>query len=409
MGECVEAIIVIGAGQAGCSLAFKLREFGYAGRIILVGEEPEIPYQRPPLSKKYLSCEVEEERLFFVKSKEIFERDSIEVILGQKVISVDRDRKKVTLDCGEELNFSLLAFATGSSPRRLPSSLGGELSNVFTLRTLSDARKLREEFKPDRNLLVVGGGYIGLETAAVAQKLGMNVVLIEQASSILQRVAAKETASYFRSLHQEKGVCIYEEEGLVDIVEADNRAVRAQLTSGKVLPVDVIVSGIGIMPETTLAEATGLEVDNGIVVNKFGRTSDSNIYAAGECTTFPYLGNMVRLESVQNAIEQAETVALAMLGDEKEYLPVPWFWSDQYTSKLQIAGLNLGYKQVVCRPGTREGMSVWYFDGSRFLAVDAINDPKAFMLGKKWLRERKNPDVKDLSDHTLDLKSVSFT
>ena len=398
--------VIIGAGQAGVSLAFKLREYGYIGKIILVGEEGRLPYQRPPLSKKFLSSEVEEERLYIVKSKEVFEKKSIETILDKKVISVDRIRKKAILSDGAELYYDTLAFTTGAEPLRLPPSLGGKLSNVFTFRTIFDAKKMRNEFRSGRKLLVVGGGYIGLETAAVAKNMGMNVSLIEKGSSILQRVASKETACYFRELHRTHGVQIFENEGLDQVKEKNSRAVRVKLTSGKELSVDVIVSGIGIIPETSLAESSGLTVNNGIVVDEIGRTSDHFVFAAGDCTSFPYFGNMIRLESVQNAIEQAEAVALSILGKGKKYCPVPWFWSDQYGTKLQIAGLNRGYTNTVCRRGARGGLSIWYFYGRQFIAVDAINDPRAFMMGKKWLKERKTPDVSDLENYMLELSSV---
>jgi 3-phenylpropionate/trans-cinnamate dioxygenase ferredoxin reductase subunit len=290
---------------------------------------------------------------------------------------------------------------------RLPVELGANAVNVHTLRSLSDARKLRDAFTLGGHLLVVGGGYIGLETAAVARRLGMRVTLIEQAERILQRVAAGETADYFRALHRAEGVEIFEGVGLESVDQVDGRVVRARLSNGETLPVDVIVAGIGVVPHTDLAAAAGLAIDNGIAVDSAGRTRDPAIFAAGDCASFPYAGRRIRLESVQNAIDQAEVVAEAMMNFPAEYRPTPWFWSDQYATKLQIAGLNHGFTRVVRRPGTRDGISVWYFAGEEFLAVDAINDPKAFMTARQWLAAGRKPRFADLADPSRELGAIA--
>lgn len=402
----INNIVVIGAGQSGTSLAFKLRHLGYEGKITIIGSEPVLPYQRPPLSKKYLVGAVSKEDLF-LKPEDLFRKNNIEMVLGKTVDYIDRKEKHVALCDGLKLPFDYLALTTGSSPVTLPESVGGGLANVFCFRTLGDADKLSQELMPDRNLLVIGGGYIGLEAAAIARSLGMNVYVVELSERILKRVASKETSDYFRNLHLNNGVQILENCGLKKLEEEDGRAVRAVLTNGETLTISAAVVGIGVRPVTDLAEKAGIAVENGIIVNEFGRTSDPNIFAAGDCTSFPYLQRSIRLESVQNAIEQAENAAENMLGKATPYRPIPWFWSDQYSAKLKIAGLNQGYDKVICRPGNREGgLSVWYFRDNSFLAVDAINDAKAFMLGKKWLQSGHLPKPEEIADFSSDLSSL---
>ncbi|MCQ4314306.1 FAD-dependent oxidoreductase [Pseudomonas stutzeri] len=398
-------IIIVGTGQSGVSLAFKLRMLGCQEEITLIGEEPDLPYHRPPLSKKYVTNLAEADGLY-LKPKQLYESERIELRLGCRITTLDRTAKSVTLDDGTTLRYDWLALATGANARRLPASIGGDARNVYTLRTLADARALRDEFGKGRQLLVVGGGYIGLETAAVARSLGMHVTLIEQADRILNRVASVETASYFNALHLQNGVVIREGVGLDGLEQHEGRAVRARLSDGSEMDVDVVVAGIGVNPATELAERAGLVVVNGIVVDSCGRTSDPSIYASGDCAFFPYRGVHMRLESIQNAVDMADVVARSMLGEEPHYLPIPWFWSDQYATKLQIAGLHLGYNRVAVREAPRSGLSVWYFDDDRFLAVDAINDPKAFMTAKRWLTAGFNPSFDALADPSVELSAI---
>lgn len=381
--------IVIGAGQAGQSLVTKLRSEGYDGAITLIGAEPEPPYQRPPLSKKYLLGEMEVERLFL--RPEAFYADSdITLRLGAPVEAIDPAARQVRLG-DEVLTYDELALTTGAVPRRLPAAIGGDLEGVYTVRTIADVDAMAPEFLPGRRLLIVGGGYIGLEAAAVAARKGLEVTLIEMAPRILQRVACPETAAFLRDVHTSEGVTIREDTGLTEL-RGDERVASALLSDGSELPVDFVIAGVGVEPDTALAEAASLTLDNGIAVDAQGRTSDPHIWAAGDCASFPYRGERIRLESVGNAIDQAEIVAQNMLGAGLAYEAKPWFWSDQYDLKLQIAGLNTGYDHIITRPGEAEGaISFWYYAGGTLLAADAINDPRAYMVAKRLIEAGKSP------------------
>jgi len=397
-------IIVIGAGQAGSSLTAKLRNLGFEGQITLIGEEPALPYQRPPLSKAYLLGDMELERLY-LRPENFYTDNEITLRLGTHVDAIDRAARTVTAD-GETLSYDMLAFTTGSVPRRLPASIGGALKGVHVVRTLADVDAMEPEFKDGARVLIVGGGYIGLEAAAVAAKKGLKVTLVEMADRILQRVAAPETSDYFRKLHNDHGVNIIEGVGL-DKLTGDTRVTGAQLADGTVLGLDFVIVGVGIAPNAELAESAGLVIENGIKTDAEGRTSDPHIWAAGDCASFPYRGARIRLESVPNAIDQAECVAENMLGAAKDYVAKPWFWSDQYDVKLQIAGLNVGYDHVVIRAGEKPGStSFWYYDGDTLLAVDAMNDPRAYMTGKRLIEAGKSPDPAAVADPDVALKSL---
>ena len=395
-------IVVIGAGQAGSSLVAKLRGLGYAGAVTLIGDEPVPPYQRPPLSKKYLLGEMDLERLF-LRTEAFYAEHDITLKLGAPVTAIDREAKTVTVG-GEVIGYEQLALTTGSDPRMLPAAIGGRLAGVYGVRRLSDIDAMAHEFAPGKRLLVVGGGYIGLEAAAVAALKGLNVTLIEAAPRILGRVAAPETADFMRALHQSHGVEIREGLGLVRLT-GDTRVNGADLADGSHIPVDFAIVGIGITPGQDLAEAAGLTIENGIRTDEHGRTSDPSIWAAGDCASFVYRGARIRLESVQNAIDQAEAVAANMLGAGKTYVPMPWFWSDQYDLKLQIAGLNTGYDRVVVREAGA-ARSHWYYRGETFLAVDAMNDPRGYMVGKRLLEAGKSPDPAAVADPATELKTL---
>ncbi|MCL5777906.1 FAD-dependent oxidoreductase [Limibaculum sp. FT325] len=399
-------VVVIGAGQAGHSLAAKLRDLGHSGPITLIGDEAEIPYQRPPLSKKYLLGEMTVERLH-LKPRRFYAERNITLVTGERVEAIDRASREV-VTAGRRLGYDVVALTTGAVPRRLPAAIGGDLAGVYTVRTLADVDAMRPEFAEGRRVLIVGGGYIGLEAAAVAAQKGLAVTLIEAAPRILGRVAAPETAEFFRRLHRSNGVDMREGTGLERLEGEDGRVARAVLAGGESLAVDFVVVGVGVDPATALAERTGLRIENGIAADQMCRTSDPAIFAAGDCASFPWRGGRVRLESVQNAIDMAEHAANAIHGATAPYRPVPWFWSDQYAARLQIAGLNLGYTRTVRRPGTRAGAeSVWYFEGDRFLAVDAMNDPKAYMQGKRWLEMGHSPSPAAIADSALDLKTLA--
>lgn len=397
----MERIVVVGAGQAGASLVAKLRAEGFDGAITLIGAEPVPPYQRPPLSKAYLLGEMALDRLF-LRPAQFYADQRIDLRLGQAVRAIDRNAQVVHLGT-ETLPYDALALTTGSVPRRLPAAIGGALPGVHLVRDLADVDAMGPEFRAGARLVIVGGGYIGLEAAAVAAKRGLDVTVLEMAPRILARVAAAETSDAIRALHQSHGVKILEATGLERILGGE-RVSAVRLSDGTELPADFVIAGIGILPAIALAEAAGLTLDNGIAVDAQGRTSDPAIWAAGDCASFPWRGGRLRLESVQNAIDQAELVARNILGAGADYAPVPWFWSDQYDLKLQIAGLNTGYDQVILREGPAR--SHWYFRAGAFLAVDALGDPRAFMVGKRLLEMGLSPAPQALADPATDLKTL---
>jgi len=395
-------IVIVGAGQAAASLAAKLRGLGYDGAVTVIGDEPVEPYQRPPLSKGYLLGEMPLERLV-LRAPSFWQEQNVTMKLGGAVTAIDRDAKTVRIG-DEVLGYDQLALATGAIPRRLPAAIGGDLQGVYTVRTLADVDAMADEFEPGRRLLVVGGGYIGLEAAAVARKLGLEVTLVEMAPRILARVAAAETAAEVAALHARHGVTIRTETGLARLT-GEGRVSGADLSDGTRLDVDFVIVGVGIVPDTRLAEAAGLDLDNGIAVDAQGRTSDPAIWAAGDCASFPHGAARLRLESVGNAIDMGELVAANMLGAERPYVPRPWFWSDQYDMKLQIAGLNTGYDRIVRREAA-DGISVWYYAGERLLAVDAIDDARAYMIGKRLIEAGKSPDPAVIADPATELKAL---
>ncbi|MEQ8902616.1 MAG: FAD-dependent oxidoreductase [Roseovarius sp.] len=395
-------VVVVGAGQAGASLVAKLRSEGYDGSVTLIGEEPVPPYQRPPLSKKYLLGDMALERLY-LRPESYYAEAGIDLRTSLRVTGIDRAAQEVVM--GEErLGYAHLVLATGSLPRCLPAAIGGDLGGVHVVRTLADVDAMAPGFRPGARVLIVGGGYIGLEAAAVAASRGMQVVLVEMAERILQRVAAKETSDYFRALHTRHGVDIREGVGL-DRLLGDGHVSGARLSDGTELDVDMVIVGVGILPDTRLAEAAGLETDNGIAVDAQGRTSDPAIWAVGDCASFPHQGGRLRLESVPNAIDMGECVAGNILGCAQDYVPQPWFWSDQYDVKLQIAGLSSGYDRIVTRDGGA-AMSFWYYRGDQLLAVDAMNDPRAYMVGKRLIDAGKSADPVLVADAGADLKPL---
>ncbi|PIE15051.1 MAG: pyridine nucleotide-disulfide oxidoreductase [Rhodobacterales bacterium] len=397
-------IIAIGAGQAGASLTAKLRSLGYEGRITLIGQESVPPYQRPPLSKAYLLGDMERSRLF-LRPEQFYESQQIELRLNSTVTAIDPAAKTVWLG-DEALPYDKLALTTGSTPHHLPAHIGGDLQGVYVVRSLADIDSMKGEFQAGRNVLIVGGGYIGLEAAAVAAKQGLNVTLVEMADRILQRVAAPQTSDYFRDLHRRHGVNIFEGVGLEQL-SGDERVRSARLSNGQDIAVDFVITGIGIAPATALAQAAGLAIEDGIKTDAQGQTSDAHIWAAGDCASFPHQGKRIRLESVPNAIDQAELVAENMLGAGKDYVAKPWFWSDQYDVKLQIAGLNTDYDRVVVRPGdAANARSHWYYAGDQLLAVDSMNDPRAYMIGKRLIEAGISPAPEAIAAPDTDLKSL---
>lgn len=416
----MQNIIIIGAGQAGFSTAAKLRKENFGGQIKIIGDENEPPYQRPPLSKNFLLGKLAKERLFLRKPN-FYTDNNIELIKDTTVTAIDRSAATVSTTTGDH-SYDALVLATGSKPRQLPGALGGDLANVVTIRGIEDIAALKMLLGKAAHLLIVGGGYIGLEAAAVARQLGLEVIMVEAAPRILGRVACEETANLIRALHQQHGVKIHEGAQLKSLqakagtFERESRLL-VEIENADSFTVDVAIVGIGATATADLARECGLEIDattGGITTDAFGKTSDESIWCAGDCSAFSLAGEMTRLESVQNAIDQAENVALNILGNSLLYQPVPWFWSDQFDFKLQIAGFNRGYDHVVVRPGAKQSAcSHWYFAGSdteqKLLAVDAINDAAAYMTGRRLLEAGKNLNADDysrLGDPEFDLKSL---
>ena len=403
--QSVSHFVVIGAGQAGCSLVAKLRAEGFAGQITLVGSEPVPPYQRPPLSKAYLLGEMTQERLY-LRPAEFYADHDIALRLSVHALTIDTVGRTVALSDGSSLTYDALALTTGSTPRRLPAAVGGDLAGVYTVRSLADADAMEPEFQAGRNLLVIGGGYIGLEAAAVAAKKRLHVTVIEMAPRILQRVAAPQTSDFIRALHQAHGVVVRESLGL-DRLLGDGHVTGALLSDGTEIPVDFAIVGVGITPNTELAASAGLTLDNGIATDAQGRTSDPQIWAAGDCASLMFKGQRIRIESVGNAIDQAEVVALNMMGQDVVYHPAPWFWSDQYDCKLQIGGLNIGYDAVHVKPGaTPDVQSHWYYQGETLIAVDAMNDARNYMIGKRLIEAGKSPSPAVICDPATDMKAL---
>ncbi len=402
-----DRIIVAGGGQAASSLMVKLRSLGYQGAIALIGDEPHLPYQRPPLSKKYLAGEMPRDRLL-LRQAAWYEKNAIDLHLETGITAIDRQAQEVELTSGRVLPYDRLVLATGARPRRLPSDVGGDLPGVYLMRDLADADALREVMTAGQRLLVIGGGYIGLEAAAEAAKKGLDVTVVEMAGRILQRVACEPTSDYFRALHQGHGVDIREGLGLDRLDAGKLSAIEASFSDGTSAPYDLVIVGIGIQPNSELAAKAGLAIELGaIAVDPFGRTSDPSIFAAGDCTAFLWKDRFVRLESVQNATDQAQNVAVNILGPEQPYHPEPWFWSDQYDVKLQIAGLNLGYDEVIGREGSKAASrAFFYYQGDICLAVDAMNDPVAYNVTKRLLAAGKNLPKAAAADSGLDLKSL---
>ena len=401
----MEKVIIVGGGQAAASLAHKMRSLGFDGALTMMCEEKTPPYQRPPLSKKYLLGEMALERLY-LRPEHYYVEQNITLHLGERVNALDRQNNEIITEKGQYA-YDRLVLATGSTPRLLPAHLGGTLENVFSVRDLKDADSLAPHMKEGKRLLIIGGGYIGLEAAAVAAARGMDVTLIEMSERILQRVAAPQTSDYFRSLHQSHGVTIKEQTGLTRLLGQNGQVVGAELSDGSTLEIDLAILGIGITPATNLAQDCGLAIENGIRVDALGRSSDPNIWAAGDCCSFPYKDGYLRLESVPNAIDQAEVIAQNIMGAEIAYIPKPWFWSDQYDVKLQIAGLNTGYDKIIERKNpTLLSQSFWYYAQDTLVAVDAMNDPRAYMVAKKLIESGLTPDPALVEDASSNLKDL---
>ncbi|MEM1377331.1 MAG: FAD/NAD(P)-binding oxidoreductase [Pseudomonadota bacterium] len=404
----LQRVVIVGGSHAAVACADSLRKQGFDWPIALHSREATLPYQRPPLSKGYMSGAVTLDRLH-LRPSEWYSDHTITLHLNSEVTGIDRAAKQIITADGTRHDYDALVLATGADARRLPDDFGGSLTNVHVMRDLVDADALRDIISADMKLVVIGGGYIGLEAAAEASKAGLQVTVVESAPRILKRVACRETADAFRALHQAHDVTILEDVQVARIVDdGAQKATAVELANGTKLPCDLVIVGIGITPNTDLALAAGLDVAVGISVDEFGRTNDPSIYACGDCTILPMNKMPTRLESVQNAHDQAAVVAANIMGNETAYHPEPWFWSDQYDMKLQIAGLNRGYDAVVTRTGKREGsVSHFYFQGDQFLAVDCLNDAATYMMSRKILAAKKGLTPAMASDPDFDLRGFA--
>jgi 3-phenylpropionate/trans-cinnamate dioxygenase ferredoxin reductase subunit len=397
--------IIIGASHAGAQLCVSLRQGGWGGRITVIGDEADLPYHRPPLSKDFLSGDKVIEEIF-LRPASVYENADVTLSLGTRVTGIDRVSKSISIETGETLSYDKLVLATGARVRHLPI-LGADLGGVFYLRNTKDVRGIKDSVEEGRRAVIIGGGYIGLETAASLRKQGMEVTVLEAMPRILQRVTAPELSRFYKRVHCEEGVNIFEGV-MASELRKDNQALSVHTSCGQSFQADMVIVGIGVIPNVELADAAGLDVGNGIEVNEFCQSSDPDIYAAGDVTWHfnPLYKRHIRLESVPNATEQAKTVASHINGNPKPYSSLPWFWSDQFDLKLQIAGLSEGYDDIVIRGDIKTGRSfaAFYFKGEILLAVDAVNSPREFMFTKRALSKGLQVDKGKLANAQIDLK-----
>jgi 3-phenylpropionate/trans-cinnamate dioxygenase ferredoxin reductase subunit len=403
----IQSIVIVGAGQAAAQLVSSLRAEGFDGAIAVVGDEAHPPYQRPPLSKSFLSGTTDIERLY-IRSAEFYEAAGVDLHLGSLVAGIDRGGRSVTLGNGECLRYDRLVLATGARARRLPVP-GADLDGVFCLRTIADTLAIRARIRAGARVAIIGGGYLGLEAAAVATKLGIAPIVLEAESALMSRVVCSEVSRFFAGVHKDEGVVLRTN---ARVVAFDGRSTigRVMLADGTSVEADMAIVGIGILPNVELAAAAGLATDNGILVDEVGRTSDPAIYAAGDCANQVnhLFGRRLRLESVQNAIEQAKTVAVDLCDKPRRRAEVPWFWSDQYELKLQIAGLSQGYDDVVMRNGLHDrSFAAFYLQNGRLIAVDAVQRPSEFMLSKSLIAQRAEIPSALLADASISMKEIA--
>lgn len=400
--------VVIGASHAGVNFAFALRREGWEGKIILFDHDPMLPYHRPPLSKAYLTSEdgMEKNRL---KSAESYVQEQIELQLGKSVTAINREANNITLADGRTQTYDKLVLATGARPL-IPPIPGIEFAkNLFPMRTAEDANNIRRTFQEikKKRVVVIGGGYIGLETAASLKKLGAEVTVLEREDRVLARVTAPELSNYFQTLHAKNGVGICTKKNVSAIkARKDHNVIIC--ADGTQYAADMIILGVGIQVNKELAEKAGLEFKNGIRVDTTACTNDQDIYAIGDCTFHynPHYDRYIRLESVQNAVDQAKVAAAAISGKNPTYDTIPWFWSDQYDIKLQMVGLSAGYNDLLVRQeeDKENCFSIWYFKNEELLAVDAINNAKAYVLGTKFIKSGQKIDKSKLADPAVEFK-----
>ena len=398
-------ILTVGAGQAAIQAIDTLRRKGFSGELTLVGEEPWLPYQRPPLSKKFLSGGMEREKLL-IRPPTFYADHRVQTHLGRRAMEINRRAQSVRLDDGTIIRYDKLLLATGSTPRHLPVP-GANLGGVHLLRNIADVERIRSDLASSRKLVIIGAGYIGLEVAATAREMGLAVKLLEQTDRVLSRVTAPEVSAFYETEHRKRGVEVICGTTVNALEGSDGRVRTVVCEDGSAHEADAVLVGIGVGPRDDLAQAAGLDCLNGIVVDQHCRTSDPNIYAAGDCTSHPsiHYGRHVRLESVDNAFEQASSAALNLLGTPTPHHKVPWFWSDQYDLKMIIVGLSQGYDEAVVRgsPASRS-FSVCYLREGELIAVDTVNAPKDQMAARKLVAARVRPDRAKLTEPSHPLK-----
>ncbi|MDP3495989.1 MAG: FAD-dependent oxidoreductase [Hyphomonadaceae bacterium] len=406
MSAAAQRVVIIGAGQAGGQTAYSLRQAGFAGTITLIGDEPAPPYQRPPLSKAYFKGEMDAERLF-LKPLEYYAEHQVDLITGKAATAIDLAAKQVRLDDGETLAWDRLVIATGARPRRL-SVEGADLRNIAELRTLADVDHLKKVAMPGARLVVVGAGYIGLEAAAVGVQLGLKVTVLEAMPQVLSRVAGPEIGAFYTHIHREAGTDIRLGARL-EAFEGIGQVTGVRIQGGEIIPADLVLVGVGVLPNLELALEAGLVCGNGIVVDADMRTSDPDVFAAGDVAWRPlsHYGREGRLESVHNAIEGGKIVAAAIMGLPAPVLDVPWFWSDQFDLKLQTAGLWTGADETLVRgdPQSR-AFAVFYLKEGRVIAVDAVNSAPEYIVGKKLVASQARVAPGELVDKSISMKDI---
>ena len=403
----INRVIIIGAGQAGGETAQRLRQAGFSGDITLIGEEPNAPYQRPPLSKAYLKGEYDMDRLL-LRPASVYAEENITLLTSLRAVWIDRANKKVRVEGGRELPYDALVLATGARPRKLPL-VGADLDGVHLFRTAADADALRPRMVSGAKLVVVGAGYIGLEAAAVARQLGVDVTVIETAVRPLARVTSPEVAGFFLDEHTRQGVR-FVLGGQPALIKGREHVTGVALSDGVEVPADIVIAGIGITPEITLAQQCGLTIENGTVTDRQCRASDPAIYAIGDCAARPIVNfeqRVARLESVHNAVEGAKIVAATITGSKPHAEEAPWFWSDQYDLKLQIAGLFQGYDNVVLRGVMADrAFAAFYYKGPKLIAVDAVNRPAEYLGAKMLIQTGRSVAPSDLEDESRTMKEI---
>ncbi len=400
----VEKIVIIGGGQASISCASQLRSIDFDCEISIICEEGLYPYQRPPLSKKFLTGNILPDRLL-LKNMEYYKTNNIHVFLSNKAMKIDRENKKIYLRNGEKIVYTKLVIATGSRAKKLPFDDGSNYFNVFYLRNLEDSKNLKNLLIKGKKILIIGGGYLGLEVASICSLFGMNTIVIEGADRILKRVAGEPTAAYLKKIFTTNGVKVIENEFVKKINNVENVVTSVELVSGKFIDIDNILVATGGYPEVDLAREAKLRLENGIKVNERLETSDPSIYAAGDCASFYHNGEILRLESVGNAIDQGKTTALNIAGKTTTFNAKPWFWTEQFDQKLQIAGLCKGYTEIIERK-VRDKLSFWYYKNETLIAVDAFNDPHSYMIGKRLIEEKKSPSKEIIRDINFEVKDA---